>query len=116
MTAPGEEKERTTIEKKFDKHAGTKKQQKYWDNRKRYVDQYIGDISKPFCNFADKYDTIKKYKKILRWDFPGEYTPIKLRVDCTLYHGCDYLLEGNDSIRKSKEVYLTQTVNFNQVI
>ena len=38
MTAPGEEKERTTIEKKFNKHAGTKKQQKYWDNRKRYVD------------------------------------------------------------------------------
>ena len=72
-------------------------------------------IRRPFCNFADQYETIRKYKKVLRWDF-GNYTPIKLRVDCVLYHGCDPLLDGDESTRKSKEVYLSQTVSFNQVI
>ena len=52
---------------------------------------------------------------MLKWDF-GDLTPIKIRVDCTLYHGCDPLLHDSGSTRKSKEVYLSQTVCFDQQI
>ena len=107
--------ETTQVQPRFTKHATSAARRTYWRDRKAYVDQYMPRISRPFCNFADQYETIKQYKKVLKWDF-GNYTPIKIRVDCTLYHGCDPLLAGERSTRKSKEVYLTQTLSFNQVI
>ena len=87
----------------------------YWNARKQYVKQYMPQIQRPICNFADSYDTILQYKKVMKWDF-GDYTPIKIRVDCTLYHGCDPLLDESGSTRKSKEVFLSQTVSFDQQI
>lgn len=50
----------------------------------------------------------------MRFDF-GELTPIKIRVDCTIYHGCDELLETG-SVQKSIEVYFSQNVTFDQMI
>lgn len=79
-------------------------------------------LRRPFCNFSDQYETIKQYKKVLKWDFgenqnhQGYYTPVKLRVDCTLYHGCDPLLDDQDSKVSSTEVYLGQNISFDQII
>ena len=116
LAAPTFQGEITEIKKRFTKHATRAQRQQYWDDRRAYVSQYMPQIRKPFCNFADHYETIRQYKRMLRWDFKGDYTPVKIRVDCTLLHGCDPLLEGDDSTRRSKEVYLAQTVNLNQVI
>lgn len=72
-------------------------------------------IQKPFCNFADQYNVIESYQKALKWDF-GNYMPIKVRVDCRLYHGCDPLLDGDESKRRSKEIFMAQGINYNQTI
>jgi hypothetical protein len=40
----------------------------------------------------------------------GKMTPIKLQVECTLYHGCEVLTQGV----VSDEVYFNNTVRFDQ--
>lgn len=37
-------------------------------------------------------DPIRAYENLLEYQF-GELTPIKLRVECTLYHGCEKICE-----------------------
>lgn len=38
----------------------------------------------------------------------GKMTPLKLQVECTLYHGCEVLTQGV----VSDEVYFNNTVHF----
>ena len=40
----------------------------------------------------------------------GKATPLKLQVECYLYHGCEVLTHGV----VSDEVYFTNTVRFDQ--
>jgi len=43
----------TTIKKKYNKHATSEQREAFWKQRKKYVDQYMPRLNKPFCNFAD---------------------------------------------------------------
>ena len=52
---------------------------------------------------------------MLKQDF-DEVTPLSLRVECTVYHGCDKLLDGGSSTQTTRQVYFTQNINFNEQI
>ena len=42
----------------------------------------------------------------------GKFTPVKIQLECTLYHGCEVLTEGV----LSSEVYFNNTLHFDQWI
>ena len=42
----------------------------------------------------------------------GKFTPVKIQLECTLYHGCEVLTEGV----LSNEVYFNNTLHFDQWI
>jgi len=56
-------------------------------------------------------DPIDGYRNLIKFQF-GNLTPIKLRVECTLYHGCEKICETVSS----KDVFFNSSVSFNQLI
>ncbi len=81
------------------------------EEEEAYVEKELKLINTPYCNFSNSHSTIQHYNNILNLLF-GKMTPLKLQVQCTLYHGCEVLTEGV----VSDDVYFNNTVNFNQWI
>ena len=50
------------------------------------------------------------YQNLLAVPFLSKMTPLKLQVECTLYHGCETLTQA----QLSDEVYFNNTVRFDQ--
>ena len=65
--------------------------EKYVKHRSRYINTKIPQICTNWCNFGQKVDTIEAYKALCSAHF-GKLTPLKIRVDCYLTHGCDLLV------------------------
>ena len=57
-----------------------------------YREEHFQQISSPFCNFSHAQNTMQAYKNILGFSI-GNYTPTKIKIECTLYHGCEKLVE-----------------------
>ena len=74
-----------------------------------YQEENFQKIKSPFCNFADSMDTIKSYENILRFSI-GNFTPMKIKVDFTLYHGAEKLVEQV----VTEEVYFSNNIVFNK--
>lgn len=85
----------------------------YCELRSKFVNSKMPQITTNWCNFGSSYETIKAYQSLCSAHF-GKLTPLKLRVDCYLYHGCDLLDVEEKSIKKSSEFYFNQNVAFNQ--
>ena len=118
----------------FDGHKREKMNQnivtQYFKDEKDYVNSKIPHISTNWCNFTNGIQVINAYRDLLGVFYgdnklKGSFklgnqeetlTPIKLRVDCCLYHGCDTLVEGSESTRSSKEVYFNNNIEFNEQI
>ena len=102
----------------------------YFKDEKDYVNQKIPHISTNWCNFTNGIEVVNAYRDLLGVFFgdnklKGSFklgnteqtlTPLKLRVDCQLFHGCDTLVEGAESMRSSKEVYFNNNIEFNELI
>ena len=107
---------------KPNKHSSEEYVEEFKQTRLKYINKHMEGVQTHFCNFGEKYDTIKNIRDLMRFDFHNkelgltELTPIKIRVDCTIYHGCDELLEKSNSKKQSKSVYFSPNVTFDQVI
>ena len=88
--------------------------QEYEKAKQEFVSSNINKISTNFCCFGQRSDTLTAYSKLLGLVF-GKLTPLRLRVDCYLFHGCDPLTTTK-SATTSREVYFNSTVTFNQNI
>ena len=86
----------------------------YEKAKQEFVSSNINKISTNFCCFGQRSDTLTAYSKLLGLVF-GKLTPLRLRVDCYLFHGCDPLTTTK-SATTSREVYFNSTVTFNQNI
>jgi len=62
------------------------------DRFQQYKKENFNKIKSPFCNFADYSECLENYKNIIRFSI-GNYTPIKIKVVCNLYHGCEKLVD-----------------------
>jgi hypothetical protein len=87
--------------------------EEYDRRRLAYVNKVIPSITTNWCSFGQKLETINSFRNMCSAHF-GTLTPLKIRVDCHLYHGCDYLFE--DAYRESIEVYFNNSVSFNEQI
>ena len=87
--------------------------EQYDDNRLKYVNKVIPSISSYWCSFGQKVETINSFRNMCSAYF-GHLTPLKIRVDCFLYHGCDLLFP--EAQKESVEVYFNNNVTFNQEI
>lgn len=76
---------------------------------KSYKEENFKAILSPFCNFSDALKTLESYKNILRFSI-GNYTPLKVKVELDLYHGCEKLVET----QVVQEVYFSNNVQFNK--
>lgn len=74
-----------------------------------YKEENFIKIKSPFCNFSDSIDTIKKYENVMRFSI-GNYTPLKIKIECTLYHGCEKLVEQV----VVEEVYFSNNIVINK--
>jgi hypothetical protein len=50
-----------------------------YDYFQNYKENSFRDIQTPFCNFSDQYETLEKYKNILRFSI-GNFTPMKIKI------------------------------------
>ena len=57
-----------------------------------YKEKNFKNIQDPRCNFADGIPVVESYKNILRFSV-GNQSPLKIRVDCFLYHGAEKLVQ-----------------------
>lgn len=83
----------------------------YEEQKAWFLRENIERISTSFVSFGDNMDPIRAYENLLEYKF-GKLTPIKLRVECTLYHGCEKIC---DTVC-SKDVSFGSNVKFNQLI
>ena len=99
--------------KKPNKHSTQAEIDHYYSVRKDYINNAMPGVQTQFCNFGHKYDTIKNIHELMRFDFINSekklknLTPLKIRVECTIYHGCDELLEKGKAKQVSKEMYFS---------
>ena len=91
------------------------KYHKYLEDRLGVINKNIPMICTNFCNFGQSVKTIDAYKALMSAHF-GKLTPLKIRVDCYLFHGCDTLLDGDKSLQRSNEIFFNNDVYFNQWI
>lgn len=77
----------------------------------RYKEKQFQAINTPFCNFAQSLNTIQNYQNILRFCV-GNHMPFKIKVEMTLYHGCEKLVEQCEI----EEVYFSNNVHFDKWI
>lgn len=107
---------------KLNKHSTPEDIEEFHQIRKDYITSCMPGVQTQFCNFGHKYDTIKNIQDLMRFDFTRpdlhlkDLTPLKIRVECTIYHGCDELLEKGKSKQVSKEMYFDQNISFDQMI
>lgn len=87
--------------------------EEYEKRRLQYVNKVIPSISTNWCSFGQKVETINAFRDMCSAYF-GKLTPLKIRVDCYLYHGCDLLFE--EAKQESIEVYFNNNVSFNEQI
>ena len=87
--------------------------EKYDAARLKYVNDNIPRICSNWCSFGQKVETINAYRDLMGAYF-GSLTPLKIRVDCYLYHGCDLLFE--EAKQESVEVYFNNNVVFDEQI
>jgi hypothetical protein len=87
--------------------------EEYERRRLQYVNKVIPSISSYWCSFGQKVETINAFRDMCSAYF-GKLTPLKIRVDCYLYHGCDLLFE--EAQKESVEVYFNNNVSFNEQI
>ncbi|CDW85366.1 phosphatidylinositol 3-and 4-kinase family protein [Stylonychia lemnae] len=83
----------------------------FTEDEEHFLTQELQKIHTPYCNFGNKYDTIINYQNILSSTF-SKCTPLKLVVECTLFHGCETLTQSVHS----EEAYFNNTVRYNQWI
>lgn len=109
-----------TIDPLHDNHHKVEKMkagvhEKYCAARLALINKIIPKISTNWCNYGQSLKTIDAYKSLISAHF-GKLTPLKLRVDCYLYHGGDYLVDEDKSRRKSHEIFFNNNIYFNQWI
>ena len=80
-----------------------------WKKFEEYKKKNFEAIESPRCNFADGMRVIESYKNILRFSV-GNLTPLKIRIDCYLYHGAEKLVERS----VHAEVYFSNNVAINK--
>jgi len=102
------------VDKHLAKSKDPQKKREYERAKQEFVTSNINKISTNFCCFGQRCDTLTAYSKLLGLVF-GKLTPLRLRVDCYLFHGCDPLT-ATKSATTSREVYFNNTVTFNQNI
>lgn len=88
-----------------------KKVQAYEAQKAQFIKENMEKIDTSFCSFGDNMEPIVGYENLIEYKF-RKLVPHKLRVECTLYHGCEKICEPV----YSKDVYFNSTVSFNQLI
>jgi hypothetical protein len=76
------------VNKKAAKSSNKKIKDAYDKEKKKFCQQQIDRFTTNFCNFGSHYAPILAYQKLLGIVF-GKFTPLRIRVECSLFHGCD---------------------------
>jgi len=98
--------------KKKDDHSGSEGELS--SDEDAFLEQELMKINNPFFNYSNLYYNIVHYTNIMAAKFSkfSKLTPMKIQLECTLYHGCEKLTET----AYSDEQYFNNTIRFDEWI